>query len=129
MWVSSASPPIPKQRLSATATAVFCISNLRAIPVRCVPMQEGSKHLTERNIHNLKQFRVPSMFNTATCRRLCVTYRRVSDWMIRFIDTLYKLLRAIGNYRAIAHLHTLQFTVTQALGSSVFTSRILATNL
>jgi hypothetical protein len=33
-----------------------------------------------------------------------------------------------GNYRAIAILHTLQFTVVQARGFSVFPSRILATD-
>jgi hypothetical protein len=32
-------------------------------------------------------------------------------------------------YRAIADLHTLQFIVTHALGFSVFTNRILATDL
>jgi hypothetical protein len=31
-------------------------------------------------------------------------------------------------YSAIADLHTLQFTVTHAIGFSVFTSRILATD-
>jgi hypothetical protein len=34
-----------------------------------------------------------------------------------------------GNYSAIAILHTFQFTVTHALGYSVVTSRILATDL
>jgi hypothetical protein len=34
-----------------------------------------------------------------------------------------------GNYRAIAILQTLQFTVTHALGFSAFTSRILATDI
>jgi hypothetical protein len=49
--------------------------------------------------------------------------------MIGFIDTLYTPLGNTRNYSAIADLHTLQFTVTQALGYSVFTSRILATDL
>jgi hypothetical protein len=50
------------------------------------------------------------------------------DWMIRFIDNLYT--QAItGNYSAITDLHTLQFTVTYALGFSVFISRIVATDL
>jgi hypothetical protein len=47
------------------------------------------------------------------CRVVCVTYRRVLDWMIGFINTLYTQLSTTGNYRAIADLHTLQFTVTQ----------------
>jgi hypothetical protein len=48
--------------------------------------------------------------------------------MIRFIDTLFTQLGTTGNYSAIADLHTLQFTVTHALGFSVFTSRILPTD-
>jgi hypothetical protein len=55
--------------------------------------------------------------------------RRFLDWMIRFIDTLYTVLRTTDNYSAIADLHTLQSTVIHALGFSVFTSRILATDL
>jgi hypothetical protein len=50
-----------------------------------------------------------------------VTTDRLSDWMIGFIDTLYKVLGTTGNYSAIALLNTLQFTFTHALGSSVFT--------
>jgi hypothetical protein len=46
--------------------------------------------------------------------------------MIGFIDTLFTQLGTTGNYGAIADLHTLQFTVTYALGFSVFTSLILA---
>jgi hypothetical protein len=37
--------------------------------------------------------------------------------------------RDYRQYSAMAVLHTLQFTVTHALGSTVFTSRILATDL
>jgi hypothetical protein len=64
----------------------------------------------------------------STCRGLCVTYRWVVDLMIEFIDTLYIQLGTTSNYRAIADPHTLQFTVTHALGFSDFTSRILATD-
>jgi hypothetical protein len=50
--------------------------------------------------------------------------------MNRFIDTLYiHRTQDYRQYSAITILHTLQFTVTQALGSSFFTSRILTTDL
>jgi hypothetical protein len=62
-------------------------------------------------------------------RGLRVIYRRVSDWIIGFIDHLYTPLGTTSNYSAIVILHTLQFTVTHALGFSIFTSRILATDL
>jgi hypothetical protein len=48
--------------------------------------------------------------------------------MIGFIGTLYTVLTATDNYSANADLHILEFTVTHALGFSVFTSRILATD-
>jgi hypothetical protein len=60
------------------------------------------------------------------CSRLT---RRVLNWMVGFIDTLFTQLGTTGNYRAIAILHALQFTVTHTLGFSVFTSRILTTDL
>jgi hypothetical protein len=49
--------------------------------------------------------------------------------MIGFIDTLYNQLVLNNQYSTIADLHNLQFTVTHALGFSVFTSRILVTEL
>jgi hypothetical protein len=49
--------------------------------------------------------------------------------MIGFIDTLFTQLGTTGNYIAIADLNTLQYTVAHTLGFSVFTSRILATDL
>jgi hypothetical protein len=58
----------------------------------------------------------------------CVTYRRVLEWVIGFIDTLFTQLGTTCNYSAIADLHTLQFTTAHTLGFSVFTSRILATD-
>jgi hypothetical protein len=60
---------------------------------------------------------------------VCVTHRRGLNWIIGFIDTLYTPLGTTGSHSAIADLHTLQFTVTYTLVSSVCTSRILATNL
>jgi hypothetical protein len=58
-----------------------------------------------------------------------VTYRRVLDWMIGFIDTLHTALGTTGNYSVIADLHTLQFTVAHTLWFSVSTSLILATGI
>jgi hypothetical protein len=50
--------------------------------------------------------------------------------MIRFIAPYtFTQFGTTGNYSAIAILHTFQLTVTHALGLSVFTSRILATDL
>jgi hypothetical protein len=53
----------------------------------------------------------------------------VTYWMIGFNDSLYIQIVTTGNYNAIADLHTLKFTVTHTLAFSVFTSRILATDL
>jgi hypothetical protein len=62
--------------------------------------------------------------------RVGVTYKTgfgLDDWIY---CTLYiHTVRDYRQYGAIAILHTLQFTVTHALGFSVFTSRILATDL
>jgi hypothetical protein len=64
-------------------------------------------------------------------------YCRVLEWLIRwsfeFGDWIYctlyiHTLRDYRQYSAIAILHTFQLTVTHALESSVFTSRILATD-
>jgi hypothetical protein len=54
-----------------------------------------------------------------------MTYRGVLDWMIGFISPSTNN----SGIQAITALHTLQFTVTHALGLSAFTSRILATDL
>jgi hypothetical protein len=50
--------------------------------------------------------------------------------MIEFIAPYtFTQFGTTGSYSAIADLHTSQFTVTHALGFSVFTSRILTTDL
>jgi hypothetical protein len=48
--------------------------------------------------------------------RVGVTIHGALYWMIGFIDTLYTPLGTVNNYSAITDLHTLQFTVTHALG-------------
>jgi hypothetical protein len=61
--------------------------------------------------------------------RVCVTYKtdfRLDDWIYWH---LIHSTRSYRKYSSIADLHTLQLTVTHALGFSVFTSRILATDL
>jgi hypothetical protein len=63
--------------------------------------------------------------------RVLVTIRRVFglvDWIYLHLNT-FTQLGTTGNYSDIAILHTTQFTVAHALGFSVFTSRILATDL
>jgi hypothetical protein len=74
-------------------------------------------------------FRSICMYNIVTCGGLCVTYRRVLNWMIEFIYIFFTQLGTTGNFIIIVDLHTLQFTVTHAVGFSVFTSHILATDL
>jgi hypothetical protein len=72
----------------------------------------------------------PLIRDNIAMRRGCAWLKkRVLDWMNEFIDTLYPPLGTTSNYSAIADLHTSEFTVTHALGLSVFTSRILATDL
>jgi hypothetical protein len=60
---------------------------------------------------------------------LCVTYRMGFGLDDCIHCTLTFRIRDYRKYIATAGLHTLQFTVTHALGFSVFTSRILATDL
>jgi hypothetical protein len=59
---------------------------------------------------------------------------RVTEWrvllqIIGFISTLVTASPNYSQYSAIADLRNLQFTVAHALGFSVFTSRLLATDL
>jgi hypothetical protein len=49
--------------------------------------------------------------------------------MVGFIGTSVTVFLSYNYYSAIAYLHNLQFTVARALGLSVFTSRLLATDL
>jgi hypothetical protein len=66
---------------------------------------------------------------TVYCHVLGWIIRRVLDWMIEFIAPYTFTTRDYRQYSAVASLHTFQFTVTHALGFSVLTSRILATDL
>jgi hypothetical protein len=49
------------------------------------------------------------------------------DWI--YCTLCIHTFRDYGQYSAMFILHTFQFTVTHALGFSVFTSRVLATDL
>jgi hypothetical protein len=49
--------------------------------------------------------------------------------MIGFISTSFTRSLNHTYYSVVSYLHNLQFTVTHALGFSVFTSRLLATDL
>jgi hypothetical protein len=51
------------------------------------------------------------------------------QWMIGFIAPYIFTIRVYRQYSTIAIQHTFQFNVTHALGFSVFTSRILTTDL
>jgi hypothetical protein len=68
-------------------------------------------------------------FNIVTRMGLCVTYKTgfgLDDWI--YCALYIYTVRDYRQYSAIVTLHTFQFTVTHALGFSVFTSRILATD-
>jgi hypothetical protein len=49
--------------------------------------------------------------------------------MIGFTGTSFTISLNYNQYCAIADLHNLQFTIAQELGSSVYTSHLLATDL
>jgi hypothetical protein len=69
-----------------------------------------------------------NLFNIFICRGMRVNYKTFLNWMTGFIDLLHIELGIKGN-TALSLIYTLQFTVTHALGYTVFTSRILATDL
>jgi hypothetical protein len=85
-----------------------------------------SKQQARSSVNFCQTIRRHILDDTATCRWAWLI-RRVLDRIAGLIDTLFPQIGSTGNYSAIADLHTLQFIVTHAPGSSVFTSRIPGT--
>jgi hypothetical protein len=83
--------------------------------------------LTADSIYSYTTFNMFKSLNHRVTYLVCVTIRRGLDRMIVFTAHMH----STRNYKwlnTIAHLLTLQLTVTHTLGFSVFTSRILATD-
>jgi hypothetical protein len=120
-------------RIKISALEWELVGVLSAEENACRLSYRWTQRFTLKTMISLRSFEfcplVDWQIHIIPCMGLCVTYRRVLDWMIGFIDTLYTQLGTTGNYSAIADPHTLQFTVTHTLGFSVFTSRILVTDL
>jgi hypothetical protein len=72
--------------------------------------------------------KLKTFLHIVTCRGLLVNYKTsfgLDDWIYWHIHSV----RDYRQYSATADLYTFQFIVTHALGFSVFTSLILATDL
>jgi hypothetical protein len=87
--------------------------------VDSIYLAQDRYQLTIMKFHYRENFILPRVGG------LCVTYRRVLDWMIGFIDTLFTQFGFTGN-TALSLVYTLHSTGTQTLAFSVFTNRILA---
>jgi hypothetical protein len=82
----------------------------------------------ETDVCTLQASTITVLIITVTCWVLRWLTDGVSDSMTRYIARYtFTQLGTTGNYSAIADLHNLQFTATQALGFSVFTNLIQAT--
>jgi hypothetical protein len=100
-------------------------------------------HVDVVSIANVSEVRSASIFGDEVSKMgeleychefggLCVPYKTGSGLVVWIYWQLLNTTRNYSNYSnysALADLHTLQFTGAHALGSSVFTSRILATDL
>jgi hypothetical protein len=75
------------------------------------------------------------VFFTVACNNF-YSYCHVQGWLwtgfwsrlLHLLHLIHSQLRTTGNYSAIAHQYTLQFTVTHTLGFSIFTNPILGTD-
>jgi hypothetical protein len=117
---------------------------LRSVPAVTCLMRDGRKnvtvwHETEGHKDRIKwnrndkmiTFKTPSCVHTIVmCRLVRVTKitRSRTDGLL-LLASCWKVLLITLKYSAIADLHTLQFTVEHTLGFSVFTIRLLATDL
>jgi hypothetical protein len=68
-------------------------------------------------------------YNIVTCRGVIVTNITGSRWLIGFTGISVTISLNYNYYSVIADLQNVQFTVTHALRFSVFTSRLLETEL
>jgi hypothetical protein len=87
------------------------------------------EHCSTHNCTQWQQFlTLDGYLHTLILSRVLVTIDGV--WIGEYV--YWYLIHSLCNYRQLQHyryFHTLQFTVTQALRFTVFTSRILATDL
>jgi hypothetical protein len=93
--------------------------SIQSIPPHRIPQRSIlilSSHLRLRLPSGIFPSGLPT--NIVTCRGLCLTYRRVLEWMIGFIDTLFTQLGTTCSHSATAvstHFTVHRYTRTSVL--------------